>query len=106
MLFDLIATNLFSLCAAYGTSVVALKGDQKRLSLGGYFIAGMITGAAIAFVEGPIDFFKSQVFPFVLLHMRSISPPSLVSVRALTVTEGASANHSAATWHQDESPSV
>lgn len=27
----------------------------------GHFLAGMMTGAVVSFVEGPIDLFKSQV---------------------------------------------
>jgi hypothetical protein len=35
--------------------------DVETLPPVGHFLAGMLTGAIVSFVEGPIDLFKSQV---------------------------------------------
>jgi solute carrier family 25 carnitine/acylcarnitine transporter 20/29 len=35
--------------------------NQKELSTNQYFIAGALTGSAVAFVESPVDLFKSQL---------------------------------------------
>lgn len=38
-----------------------VQGDRDHLDAIDYYTAGFITGAVSAFVEGPIDFYKSQL---------------------------------------------
>jgi solute carrier family 25 (mitochondrial carnitine/acylcarnitine transporter), member 20/29 len=54
-----------SLFSAFGSSKRYLAtnpdGTQRALTTRDVFLAGAVTGAAIAFTESPIDFFKSQL---------------------------------------------
>ena len=47
--------------ASYGRSKALLGGEQRKLKLNEIFLAGMMTGFAIAFVEGPFDHLKCKL---------------------------------------------
>ncbi len=63
--------------AAYGQSKAAIQGQKETLSVGDHFLAGMMTGAVVSFVESPIDLLKSQVRHKKLSHLRSLSLSAL-----------------------------
>ena len=52
---------LISSPAAQVSSFLA-GSDRQRVTIPEYFLAGMITGFTVAFIEGPIDLVRIQIY--------------------------------------------
>lgn len=52
-----VRTHLLTVCLAFRPSICAIQKQNSGIALQ----AGAVTGTIAAFVEGPIDFYKSQI---------------------------------------------